>query len=112
MKDLNSADVLRLKELQAAITTIRYYSANSRVTDQLLVAVLMEQQRIVTKFGVQSDRTAVEWSSILAEEMGEFAQAANDFYFSDGDTPSCERMREEAVQVAAVALTILHWIDN
>ena len=48
-------------------------------------------------------------AAVLAEEAGELVQAANDFTYSNG---SLEHMREEAVQVAAMAMRFLDGLDK
>lgn len=67
---------------------------------------LVEQERDAQdeKWGFPQRNTHCEWSSILAEEMGELAKELNELNFGRG---SRERMRAEAVQVAAVAVSIL-----
>ena len=56
------------------------------------------------KWGFPQRNTCCEWSSILAEEVGELAKELNELNFGRGNR---ERMRTEAVQVAAVAISIL-----
>ncbi len=56
------------------------------------------------KWGFPQHNTYCEWSSILAEEMGELAKELNELTFGRGDR---DRMRAEAAQVAAVAISIL-----
>lgn len=75
----------------------------------------MAIQHILTEL----DRAKAKWpgwptdpihaASVLAEECGELIQAANDFCYSNGDP---ERMREEAVQVGAMALRFLEGMSN
>jgi len=59
----------------------------------------------------QAKRKHPAWSddplhavSILTEEVGELAQAINDFYHDDG---SAERILDESAQVAAVVIRIM-----
>lgn len=66
-------------------------------------AVLDECSRQDDKWGIQ-EHDMITWSAILTEEMGEFAQAALQSKFG-GDKAA--NMREEAIQVAAVALQII-----
>lgn len=67
-------------------------------------AILAERDRQDRKWGRPQENTYCEWSSILAEEVGELAQELNELNFGRGDQG---RMELEAVQVAAVALAIL-----
>lgn len=66
--------------------------------------ILAERDRQDEKWGFPQINTWCEWSSILAEEAGELAQELNELNFGRGDM---NRMAAEAVQVAAVALSIL-----
>lgn len=72
--------------------------------------VLDERARQDAKWGVQ-DHLALCWLAILAEEFGEFAKHANEDYWRPSN---CDRyaMRQEAVQVAAVALAIVECMDR
>lgn len=67
-------------------------------------AILAERDRQDQKWGVPQENTYCEWSSILAEETGELAKELNELNFGRGDV---NRMEVEAVQVAAVALSLL-----
>lgn len=67
-------------------------------------AILAERDRQDAKWGFPQENTYCEWSSILAEEVGELAKELNELNFGQGDV---RRMEAEAVQVAAVALSIL-----
>ena len=62
------------------------------------------------KWGNQSHDMPV-WSAILTEEIGEVAEAALRVHF-DGETDNLAHLREELVQVAAVAVHILEKIDS
>ncbi len=64
----------------------------------------LERKAQDKKWGFPQKNTYCEWSSILAEEVGELAKELNELNFGRGDR---ERMRAEAVQVAAVAISIL-----
>lgn len=67
-------------------------------------AILAERDRQDKKWGYPQENTYCEWASILAEETGELAKELNELNFGGGDV---SRMEAEAVQVAAVALSIL-----
>lgn len=66
--------------------------------------IRQEREAQDKKWGFPQRNTYCEWSSILAEEVGELAKELNELNFGRGDR---ERMRAEAVQVAAVAVSIL-----
>lgn len=69
-----------------------------------LYEISLEREAQDKKWGFPQKNTYCEWSSILAEEVGELAKELNELNFGRGDR---ERMRAEAVQVAAVAISIL-----
>jgi hypothetical protein len=69
---------------------------DSRVQDRAIVAVLAERLRQDRKWGSQRRLTKEKWLTILVEEVGEVANAILD---GTGD-----ELREEIVQVAAVAV--------
>lgn len=66
--------------------------------------IRLEREAQDEKWGFPQRNTYCEWSSILAEEMGELAKELNELNFGRGDRA---RMRAEAIQVAAVAISIL-----
>lgn len=66
--------------------------------------ILAEREHQDKKWGYPQKNTYCEWASILSEEAGELAQALNELNFGRG---SQVQMEMEAVQVAAVALSIL-----
>lgn len=71
---------------------------------QWLKAILDERERQDQKWGFPQENTYGEWGSILSEEAGELCKELNELNFGRGDP---EKMETEAVQVAAVALSIL-----
>jgi NTP pyrophosphatase (non-canonical NTP hydrolase) len=73
--------------------------------------VLAERQRQEAKWGEQNHDPFV-YLAILHEESGELAQAALKARFEDQAEGARERMRAEAVQVAAVALAIVECLDR
>lgn len=72
-----------------------------------LMDVSAERRRQTAKWGVQS-LTWPEWILVLTEEVGEAAQAVNDAYWHGAELG---HLREELVQVAAVAVQIIEAID-
>lgn len=83
-----------------------------RDVNRELLLVLAERHRQLKKWGLQS-RSLDKWLVILAEENGEVAKAICDL--DNDDTPEArehirQRIREEAIQVAAVALAIAQHI--
>lgn len=76
--------------------------------DSALADVLAERERQEAKWGEQNHDPIV-YSAILTEEVGELAQAAIQARYEGGDEA---RIREEAVQVAAVALAIIECLDR
>ena len=78
-----------------------------------LAAVVAERRRQDEKWGQQNHPPAV-WLAILTEEVGELAEAVL-FDYTGGDernrTHSAD-MRSEAVQIAAVAVQFVEWLDR
>jgi hypothetical protein len=73
-----------------------------------------ERKRQDAKWGTQNHGLPV-WTMILAEEVGEAAREANDFYFSKDPSVSAEKgrnYRAELVQVAAVAVAMIESYDR
>lgn len=74
--------------------------------------VIEERERQDEKWGVQNVHD-FEWVSILAEEFGEAAQAANEANFTSGKTRGdFTHLRAELIQVAAVAQAWVEAIDR
>jgi NTP pyrophosphatase (non-canonical NTP hydrolase) len=57
----------------------------------------------------EQNHDPITWSAILTEECGEFAQAALHDRFGGH---AAEDLRNEAVQVAAVAIAIIECLDR
>lgn len=80
-----------------------------------LSSILRERHRQDAKWGEQN-HDPFGYLAILVEEVGEFSQAALHDRFHDprdGDTTkSREKLRDEAVQVAAVAMAIVECLDR
>lgn len=79
------------------------------LSDRAVDLVIRERQQQDEKWGLQR-HSWPEWITILTEEVGEAAQAANDEYFHSRDDLS--RLKEELVQVAAVAMAMVEHIDE
>ena len=77
--------------------------------EKALDQILAERTKQDAKWGVQNHDPFL-YLTILVEEVGEFAQATLHTRF--GDEGKAVNMREEAVQVAAVALAIVECIDR
>jgi NTP pyrophosphatase (non-canonical NTP hydrolase) len=77
--------------------------------------IVREREAQDAKWGEQN-HDPMAYMTILMEEVGEFAKEALHDRFHDprdGDTTGArERMRKEAVQVAAVAMAIVECIDR
>jgi NTP pyrophosphatase (non-canonical NTP hydrolase) len=65
--------------------------------------VLFERDRQMAKWGIQT-HSMYKWLAILTEEVGEFAEPTLG--------TSRDALRGEAIQVAAVALAIVEFIDR
>lgn len=84
-------------------------SDHSSLTDRAVHAVVQERHRQEEKWGVQR-HSWPEWITILTEEVGEAAQeACNEHFHDHGDL---SRMKEELVQVAAVAVAMVEHIEE
>ena len=84
----------------------------SVTTDRVLQEVLAERIRQDGLWGEQNWHD-FEGISILTEEVGEAAKAANEANFKSGKTPGdYSHLREELIQVAAVAINHVEIIDR
>lgn len=78
------------------------------------ISLIEERQRQEDKWG-QQNHNDFEWCAILGEEFGEAAKHVADQRIADGDivgTTEEEMLREELVQVAAVAVAWVEAIDR
>ena len=73
--------------------------------------VLAERERQDAKWGEQN-HDPFTWGAILTEEVGEWQKEALGLRFGPSPSDGAARLREEAVQVAAVALAIVECIDR
>ena len=76
-----------------------------------LASLLEERERQDQKWGQQNHPPEI-WLVILTEEMGELAKVILDDFFLGGCRRPMAEMRIEAVQVAAMALTMVECIDR
>ena len=76
---------------------------------QALNDVLDEMDLQDRKWGGDINHPPMTWGAILSEEVGEYAQASLHYQFGG---PKAIEMRNEAVQVAAVALQIIEYLDR
>jgi NTP pyrophosphatase (non-canonical NTP hydrolase) len=75
-----------------------------RSTQAALKDVLTERARQLDRWGEQT-KSACQWLAVLGEEFGEVCLAIN-------DVEGLDRIREELVQVAAVAVAWIEDVDN
>lgn len=82
---------------------------NEAATHRVLIDVGMERNRQNQKWGVQRHGFG-DWMAILGEEFGEVSKEAVEYVF--GRSESLVNLRNELVQVAAVAVQIIEHIDE
>ena len=77
--------------------------------------IVQERRRQDAKWGLQSHNPAV-WLAIAMEEVGELAQAINETMFDNGPEARAlggyQNMRREAVQAAAVLVSLIEDLDR
>ncbi|MBN57821.1 MazG-like family protein [Thalassolituus sp. UBA3500] len=74
-----------------------------------LQSVMQEMKAQDLKWGADRDQDLADWLLILTEEAGELAEAVLHIKFGGEKKYG---LRTEAVQVAAVALQIIEYIDR
>ena len=90
---------------------------DAKTTYTVLAEVAGERERQDEKWGVQNHEI-YKWLSILGEEVGEANEAAlemsPEIYSGPpgGETDRRAALRKELIQVAAVAVCIVEWIDR
>lgn len=80
----------------------------------IISAILKERERQDLKWGEQN-HALEKWTGILGEEYGELCQAINETIFDNGEYETkggYKNVRNEAIQVAAVALQFLECIER
>lgn len=86
----------------------------SATTQRVLLHVLGERERQDDKWGTQN-HPQMTWLGILAEEFGEAAKEVNELHFRSewvGNADVRQRLRQELVQVAAVAVAAIESLDR
>lgn len=78
------------------------------LTTKVHLDVVEERNRQDTKWGEQNHH-AIEWLSILGEEVGEAFKGANEAHWGG---KSYENYRAEMIQVAAVAIAAVECLDR
>jgi NTP pyrophosphatase (non-canonical NTP hydrolase) len=80
------------------------------LTDDLwiLKKIINEKSTQLGRWGIQR-RSAFEWLTYLAEEVGEVAEAITEYEYREGTK---EDVVKEAVQVATLALTIAEMFER
>lgn len=82
---------------------------------QAVNSVTQERLRQDAKWGEQNHEPPF-WMGILGEEFGELCQAVNETVFNNGpverEKGGYTNMRAEAVQVAAVAVAFVEYLDR
>jgi NTP pyrophosphatase (non-canonical NTP hydrolase) len=74
--------------------------------------VLYERSNQDRKWGYPQHNTPFEWMSILMEEVGELATAMNDTFIGKDSEQDVSKILNEAIQVSAVALSIIEHYSN
>ena len=80
----------------------RYIDRGLEDDKWILANIQNENENQVEKWGIQCV-TAFEWLTYTTEELGELAQAINEYEYRDG---TAEQIVKEAIQLATLALKI------
>lgn len=102
-----------LKGIDAA--DVRLVARDTPHIQDALDLVVEERRRQIEKWGDQSENHLFEWVSILGEEFGELCEAVNESCFQNAthrDRGGMQNVINEAVQVAAVAVSIVENVIN
>lgn len=82
------------------------------IQTKIVEDILKERDRQDQKWGEQNHFPQF-WTGILGEEYGEFCETVNETVFFNGSNKGgYQNMREEAVQVAAVAIAFLECLER
>ena len=79
------------------------------MTQKLPIILILEALKSAEKKWPNWVDDPIHAASIISEEAGELAQAANDFCYGDG---TMEHMIEEAAQVGAMAIRFLDGVGG
>lgn len=77
--------------------------------EDILEEVRKERIKQDSRFGWPRNHSPSWWLTILAEEFGEYARDVCDKKFEEGQY--VENMREELIQIAAVAIAAIEDLD-
>lgn len=80
------------------------------ILEEIIEEVRLERIRQDDKWGWPRNHEPSWWLTILAEEFGEFAREVCDRSFENGEW--LDNMREELIQVAAVAIAAVEDLDQ
>lgn len=78
---------------------------------ELFERVSAERNRQNFKFGYPQVNSPMEWAAILSEESGECVKELNNYQLS-GDDESKENALKEAIETAAVAISIIEHVQH
>lgn len=82
--------------------------SKTEIQEKVILDVLRERENQDRKWGVQNHKFSF-WNTILVEEVGEVAKEILDF---ETGGHNLEELREEMVQTAAVAISMLECLDR
>lgn len=90
-----------------------YYSGLNCGRDNILLEIIKERHRQDEKWGEQN-HLPIEWVAILTEEVGEVSKEALEVHFDDHyqNRDRLYRYKEELIQVAAVAVSMIESIER
>lgn len=91
------------------MTVDEYYKYRD-IQQEVVRKVLFEREKQMDKWGHQRHDPTI-WMSILTEEVGEAFQAINSTLFSGKETDP-DNLKEELIQVAAVAIAIIEQLEE
>lgn len=89
-------------------------NTNTKEMNNIFNEIKTEREYQDKRFGADRDLHPFVWNAILTEEVGEVAKECLDFVKEDNvtDDLAIARMREELIQVAAVAVAWIECLDK